>query len=298
MEPQILRDSLRQATTRLSEAGIETPAVDARLLAAAVFGCAPLELDHSATTPSEFFEFVERRAQREPLQYIVGEAPFGPLDLQVGPGVFIPRPETEVLADWAVTQLRRAFKQAPAEEFSPQVVDLCTGSGALALYLAHYFPTASVTAVELSEQAAEYTRRNIAACQQGNDSAGAMRQQAAVELRLGDATDETVVCDLFGCCDLVLTNPPYVPETPDLAPEVYADPAMAVFGGEDGMDVINGLIPVMGKLLKPGGILGIEHDDATGKLVLAALHKIGGFADIAPLHDLTGRPRFVVARKI
>lgn len=276
----MLGQALRDAARRLAAAGVPSPAVDARLIAAHLLDVGPMEvLRHvDGPVPEGFDAAVTRRAGREPLQHILGVAPFGPLDLAVGPGVFIPRPETEVLADWGVRRL--------AGVRAPRVVDLCTGTGALALYVAHARADAEVAAVEKHPDAWEWARRNAAAI------------APRVRLLRGDATDPGLLADWHGTCDLVLTNPPYVPETGDLDPEVYADPPEAVFAGVTGMDVIPALLPVIHSLLAPGGAVGIEHDDTTSEQVLAAVRAHGGFTGPQVLHDLTGRARFVTASKL
>lgn len=270
----ILGDALAEATDRLAAAGVASPEVDARLLAAHVVGGHHLMLDRCAETPEEFFELIARRERREPLQHIVGTAPFGHLDLAVGPGVFTPRPETEVLADWAVRQLARLEMTAPV------VVDLCTGSGALAEYIASLVPAARVVGVEKQASALDFARRNAPTA-------------TIVE---GDVT-EPILPELHGTVDLVVTNPPYVPESPDLPAEVYADPHEAVFGGADGMTIIRAMLPLITTLLKPGGIVGMEHDDTTSAAVQDAFRR-AGLVDVAPLNDLAGRPRFVTASKL
>ena len=271
-----LRAALIDAAERLRRAGVASPLVDARLIAAHLLRCGPLDVVFHDEVPVGFEEMVARRERREPLQHILGVAPFGPLDLEVGPGVFIPRPETEVLADWGVRQL--------ADAPSPRVVDLCTGSGALALYVAHEMPGAEVVGVELHDEALSYARRNAA------DSTARIVQ--------GDVTDPRLLGQWHGTVDLVLTNPPYVPATPDLDREVYADPPQAVFAGASGMDVIEAFVPTIHALLRPGGRVGIEHDDTTSQAVQDVLAAHGGFADIAVLEDLTGRARFVTASKV
>ncbi|AGF72229.1 peptide chain release factor N(5)-glutamine methyltransferase [Corynebacterium halotolerans] len=279
----MLGRALREAAARLHAAGVPSPAVDARLIAAHLLGVGPMEVLRHAEgpVPDGFDDAVARRAAREPLQHILGTAPFGPLDLAVGPGVFIPRPETEVLADWGV---RRLAEVRGAD--APRVVDLCTGTGALALYVAHARADAEVAAVEKQEIAHAWARRNIAAL------------APRVRLVRGDATDAGVLADWHGTCDLVLTNPPYVPETGDLDPEVYADPHEAVFAGESGMDVIDAMLPTIHALLKDGGAVGIEHDDSTSEQVRQAVRAHGGFHEPEVLTDLTGRARFVTASKL
>lgn len=279
MSSQTYQDYLQAAIAKLQAAGVPSPEFDARELMAHLLHCGHLDIPLREEPMPDFAlacdPLIQRRSQREPLQHILGEAYFGPLELAVGPGVFIPRPETEVLADWAVGQMQGIP--------SPRIVDLCTGTGALALYIAHYLP-AQVWAVELSDAAFTYTQRNTSG--------------SRVEAVLDDATSASTLAELNGSIDMVVTNPPYVPETDDLDPEVYQDPHEAVFGGDDGMSVIVKLVPTIARLLKPGGLVGIEHDDATSELVQDALRDHGGFADIAVLKDLTGTARFVTARRV
>lgn len=281
------QEALRDATGRLRAAGVPSPEWDARVLAAHLIHCGHMDipLSHEPMPGFDvaFGALVGRREAREPLQHILGTAWFGPLDLDVGPGVFIPRPETEVLAEWGV----RSLKESILGQESPCVVDLCTGSGALALYIAHFVPQAQVWAVELSDAALAYTQRN--ARNTAGDASG------HVHLVKGDVTDSHVLAELDGTVDLVLTNPPYVPESPFLDPEVYHDPHEAVFGGADGMETITAMIPTIARLLRPGGRVGIEHDDETSEKVQDALLSYGGFDQVDVLHDLTGTARFVTA---
>lgn len=309
------KEALRDATERLRAAGVPSPEWDARLLAAHLIHCGHMDIPlNEAPVPGfdvAYGALVGRREAREPLQHILGMAWFGPLELEVGPGVFIPRPETEVLADWGVKFLKKfnsweqrkfnswemkklnswemeKFNSLGATKLSsqpPRVVDLCAGSGALALYVAHYVPQAEVWAVELADAALAYTRRNVT------------RHAPDLQLVQGDVTDSELLPELHGTVDLVLTNPPYVPETPDLDPEVYQDPYEAVFGGEDGMETITLMIPTIAALLRPGGRVGIEHDDDTSELVQEALRAHGGFTHIDVLRDLTGTARFVTAER-
>ncbi|OFP21166.1 protein-(glutamine-N5) methyltransferase, release factor-specific [Corynebacterium sp. HMSC066C02] len=300
------KEALRDATERLRAAGVPSPEWDARLLAAHLIHCGHMDIPlNEAPIPGfdvAYGALVGRREAREPLQHILGAAWFGPLELEVGPGVFIPRPETEVLADWGVKFLKKLNSwetkklnswetkklnswETKTNAHPPRVVDLCAGSGALALYVAHYVPQAEVWAVELADAALAYTRRNVA------------RHDRDVQLIQGDVTDPYVLSELHGTVDLVLTNPPYVPETPDLDPEVYQDPYEAVFGGADGMETITAMIPTIAALLRPGGKVGIEHDDDTSEQVQEALRADGGFTHIEVLKDLTGTARFVTAER-
>ncbi len=292
----ILRDSLRAAAQELAAAGVGSPLYDARLIAADLLGCAITSLifHEGEETPKGFHERVARRARREPLQYIIGSAPFGPLDIKVGPGVFIPRPETEALAQWAVDTLMAPDVPAPrvgrtdlphsvpSHQNIVQVVDLCTGSGALAAFIALAVPYARITAVELSEDAACYARKNL---------------PDQVQLVVADATSPGTLQELNGSVDLITCNPPYVPTTTEVPPEVNADPVLAVFAGRDGMSVIPSLIARSASLLKSGGWVGIEHDDSTGEAVVQCFERQGCFSDVAQLQDLTGVQRFVIARR-
>ena len=281
MKPSSLREAISNATSTLREAGVASPEVDARLLAAHLLGLRPVELmfaEPPAGFECDYAQLVARRAAREPLQHITGSAPFYGVELAVGPGAFIPRPETEVLAHWAVQML----DDAPS---APTVVDLGSGSGALAIAVARAVPAATVYAVERSHEAREYLRRNV--------------EEHAPQVRIvaGDMTDPHLLAELAGSVDLVVSNPPYVPESPELQVEVYADPHEAVFSGTDGMAAIRGLVPVAQRLLRDGGALGIEHDDTTSVQVQDVV-AAGGFGDIRVVKDLAGRARFVTARKL
>lgn len=279
MKRSNVRSHIASAANTLREAGVDSPEVDARLLAAHVLGVAPLQLmfaDAPADFGERYTELVARRAAREPLQHIIGTAPFYGVDLAVGPGVFIPRPETEILAEWAV---RKLIDAPPA----PTVVDLGSGTGALAIAVARARPDANVYAVERSEAARAYLQRNVE------------KLAPQVNVVAGDMTDPELLAGIGA--DVVVTNPPYVPETPELQAEVYADPHEAVFSGADGMAAIRGLVPVVKQMLKDGGAVGIEHDDTTSEAVQAEL-RAGGFADVRPLEDMTGRARFVTASKL
>ncbi len=221
-----------------------------------------------------------RRIAREPLQHILGTAPFGPVDLAVGPGVFIPRPETEVLLQWAV--------RACAGTRRPRVVDLCSGSGALAISIATAVDVATVVAVEHDPDALLWLRHNVA------------RADTSTRVRVvvvdGDARDQSLLA--AGSAEVVVSNPPYVPDGTHLAPEVCEhDPAVAVFGGPDGMTVITPMIALIARALVPGGCCAIEHDDTTADLVVAALGASRAFDEIEEHTDLAGRPRFVSARR-
>ncbi|WJY99565.1 Release factor glutamine methyltransferase [Corynebacterium hansenii] len=253
---------------------------------------------------------VDRRVAREPLQHILGTAPMGRLELAVGPGVFVPRPETELLAEWCIGFLGKTpLDDAPerreadgAGKPGPVVVDLCTGSGALALAIADAVPAASVTGVELDPAALEWARRNAAACRELWAGERAPRT-GGVRVIAGDVTDPALVADggaladLRGRVDLVVSNPPYVPLAADVGPEVRHDPHHAVFGGDDGLDVIRPMMNNVLALLKPGGAVAIEHDDDSGADMTELFAGTGILRDIGVHRDLAGRDRFTVARR-
>ena len=222
----------------------------------------------------EFEALVARRAARVPLQHLTGTAAFRRVDLAVGPGVFVPRPETELLAGWAV---ERAL-----EHETPVVVDLCTGSGAIAAAVEDEVPHAAVHAVELSPDAHRWAQDNLA----GTD----------VDLRLGDALE--AFDDLLGEVDVVVCNPPYVPleawESVALEARDH-DPHLALFSGQDGLDLIRRLAHRAADLLRPGGHLGVEHADVQGESVPAVLAGTGRWGEVRDHPDLAGRPRFTTA---
>ena len=222
---------------------------------------------------------VAERSRRVPLQHLIGTAAFGPLTLEVGPGVFIPRPETEAMLAWATAQ------PLPVR---PLIVDLCTGSGALALALARHAAElglqARVIGVDNSEAALEYARRNTAG--------------TSVELLHADVGQPDLLPELRGLVDLLVANPPYVPDGAVVEPEVAEhDPRAAVFGGPDGMAVIEPVVRLAGLCLRRGGLLAVEHDDTTSSHTAETIHRTGLFVDIEARRDLTGRPRFVTARR-
>jgi release factor glutamine methyltransferase len=271
-----VRPLLDDATGQLAAAGLDSPRVDAELLLAHAAGVKRSRLallDHvDDATAAGFAALVERRVNREPLQYIVGRAAFRYLDLAVGPGVFVPRPETELLVD--------AIR--PHLGANPTVVDLCSGSGALALAVADEVPDAKVYAVERFAAALAWLRRNAA-------------ESTNVAVVEGDVTDPALLADLHGGIDVVLSNPPYVPAGTAVAPEVRADPHEAVFAGADGLAVIPAVIARAAQLLRPGGRLAMEHDDTHGEGVPDLLRATGEWRDVADHRDLAGRPRYVSA---
>jgi release factor glutamine methyltransferase len=271
------RKLLAAATAQLRAAGVASPEHDAAELLAHVLGTSRGHLALvDVVTPStaeEYAGLVDRRARREPLQHLTGVAWFRHVELAVGPGVFVPRPETELLAGWAIEQ---------AAEGSV-VVDLCTGSGAIAKAVKDEVPGAEVHAVELDESAYAWAERNLAG--------------TGVDLRQGDFA--TAFDDLAGTVDVITCNPPYVPleAWESVAPEARDhDPHLALFSGADGLDAIRVLEHRAGVLLRPGGVVGFEHADVQGESAPAVFAGSGRWVDVRDHRDLAGRPRHTTAR--
>lgn len=278
-----LRRAIDDATATLAEAGIDSARWDAEQLAAHLAGIDRGRLALLESPGEDFFgryrDAVAVRSRRVPLQHLLGTAAFGPVQLRVGLGVFIPRPETEALLEWA-----RAQRLAPR----PVIVDLCTGSGALAVALAHQpaelGQEARIVALDNSDAALEYARGNA--------------EGTAVEIVRADVTEPGLLPQLDGRVDLIVANPPYVPDGAVLDPEVAQhDPHQAVFGGPDGLAVIAPIVRLAGRWLRPGGLIGIEHDDTTSRETVELFVRTGLFEDVQARQDLTGRPRFVTAMR-
>lgn len=274
---------VREAAVVLAEAGVASPDHDAAELLAHVLGSTRSALCLSVPVTAEQTEayaaLVARRASREPLQHLTGSAAFRHLELAVGPGVFVPRPETELLAGWAVERAQ----EVAAEGRVPVVVDLCTGSGAVALSVATEVPVAEVHAVELGDAAHQWAARNLAG--------------SGIDLRLGDMADAFV--ELDGGVDVVVCNPPYIPleAYESVAPEARDhDPELALFSGEDGLAALRVVEQVAGRLLRPTGVAGAEHADVQGESASGVFVASGRWTDVRDHPDLAGRPRFVTAR--
>ena len=273
------RSLRRAAAERLREAGVASPERDADELLAHVLGTTlgrlPLVEAIADADAVTYDALVARRAAREPLQHLLGTAAFRHVELAVGPGVFVPRPETELLAGWAVEQA------APLER--PVVVDLCTGSGAIARAVADEVPHARVHAVELDDAAHRWAVRNLAG--------------TGVDLRQGDMAD--AFDELAGTVDVVVCNPPYIPldAWESVAPEARDhDPHLALFSGDDGLVAMRVLERRAALLLRPGGVVGAEHADVQGASAPGVFSAAGRWAEVRDHTDLAGRARYLTAR--
>ena len=280
VEPVPARELLRAAEGRLVDAGVASPAYDAAELLAHVLGTTrgqlPLVHEVGADHQATFEVLVDRRASREPLQHLTGTAAFRHVELEVGPGVFVPRPETELLAGWAIDRAREV-------QGSPVVTDLCCGSGAIALSVADEVPGAEVHAIELDPDAHRWAERNL--------------RTTGIDLRLGDMA--VAFPELDGAVDVVVCNPPYIPleAWAGVAPEARDhDPSLALWSGEDGLDAMRVLETVAARLLRPGGWVGAEHADVQGESASGVFLDSGRWTEVRDHRDLAGRPRYVTAR--
>ena len=283
-----VRALLADATRALTGAGVASPRVDAELLLAHVLGVprgalivAPPPIDSQARAMAAL---VARRIAREPLQYLLGTAAFRHLELAVGPGVFIPRPETELLVD--------AVRPALDAVARPVVVDLCAGSGALGLAVHQEWPAAQVLAVERSPDALRWLRRN----------ADALAGDGRFTIVAGDIADPALLTDpdlgqVLGGVDVVLCNPPYVPERAGVGAEVRHDPPEAVFAGADGLALMPAVAALAAALLRPGGTLVVEHSEGHAAALLALFAADAGWESTRGHTDLAGCERFVTTRR-
>ncbi len=292
---------LEAAAARLARAGIDAARHDAKLLLAESAGRSLSDVDKAVLMDDAFSQFapspeargafesmLARREAREPLQHIVGHAPFRYLELEVGPGVFVPRPETELVVQEAIDWITAHGL------YSPRVVDLCAGSGAIGLAIATEAPGAQVWAVELDTQAAQWTRRNM-------HKVGERFPDLVANYRLevADATCPVTLATLDGTADVVISNPPYIPLTNvPQQPEVRDfDPDTALYGGSaDGMMIPERIIVRAAALVRTGGLFVMEHDITQGDRTVA-FARANGFTEARTHTDLTGRPRYLVATR-
>lgn len=283
----LLRDLVEHAAERFKQAGIDSAEVDAQLLAGHLLGLSRGEVQSeiirgvelSENQASSLTEMFGRRLKREPLQHITGVAYFRNLELEVGRGVFIPRPETEFVAQLAIDVL------AAESQVKPVAVDLGTGSGAIALAMATEVPEAQIYAVEKSEAAFAFTSKNFAKYANSN-----------AQLVLGDLAD--AFSELDGSVSVVVSNPPYIPNAAIPRDEEVRlfDPELALYGGADGMDVMHRVSATAKRLLVSGGHLVVEHADSQG-LQVRQLLLADGWREVRSHQDLTGRDRAVTAIK-
>lgn len=281
-----ISEELRDLASAFAEAGIESAQADAELLLAHVLGISRGQLQAKAlvgeTLTQQQLDLIDplasRRIAREPLQHLTGIAYFRRLELSVGRGVFVPRPETEAVVQLAIDELNRLAG-------NPIAIDLGTGSGAIALAMATEVPHARVFAVEKSTEAFIFTRTNF----ERYESTGA-------RLVLGDLTEEFQ--ELNGTAQVVVSNPPYIP-TEAVPRDIEVrdfDPELALYGGEDGMEVMNLVSASAKRLLVPSGLLVVEHADSQAEQVCQLL-LAQGWSEVTKHQDLTGRDRAVTARR-
>jgi release factor glutamine methyltransferase len=281
----LLMSEIAVAVARLAEAGVESPRADAELMAAHRHGVSRSELNlvPDADFDPRFWDDIARREAREPLQHITGVAFFRYLELEVGPGVFVPRPETEVMTGWAIERLTEMDVAEPVD------VDLGTGSGAIALAIAQEVPRARVHAVEGDPLARPWTERNIARC-----AAAAPHTSGRVTLHAGDFAG--ALPELNGSVDLVVSNPPYIPVGACVPPEVDEyEPTAALYSGTDGLDAIRVVERTARRLLRPGGRVAVEHGAVQGAAVYWVFAEENGWKETRNHSDLAGLDRFVTA---
>lgn len=308
-----IRDILVDSERRLHLAGIDSAAIDSAELLAFVLGVSRNHLllqDHVDEEDRIAFErLMIKRLNRIPLQHLVGTAPFRHIEVGVGPGVFIPRPESELVTEAAIRHLRTCQH--------PRAFDLCAGSGAIALSLAVEVPGAQVSAVEMSAEALTWLLKNVQTISAAHPTA------QPVEVIGADATDLTIseFRSAAGTCDVVTCNPPYIPNgSIPRDPEVRDhEPALALYGGPDGLDVIRGVVVTAAMLLKPGGLLVVEHADVQGpespgggvvEVIRQARVPVGTdeltvgvagshlFSHVEDRQDYNQLPRFTLARRV
>lgn len=293
-DPTHVSDLLREAISLLTAAEVPTPETDALTLLAHAWGIDRTALSRKrlfddpvpTDTRNEFARLCERRRARVPLQHLTGIAHFRHLELRVGPGVFVPRPETELIVGAALAELTGRGRTG-----RPFVIDLCSGSGAITLALATEFEGVDVLGVERESAALDWARENLGLTRLGDSS---------VEFLQADATTITASRpQLIGHADVVVTNPPYVPD--DAVPRdrevADHDPAAALYGGESGLEVPALIVAEAESLLRPGGLLLMEHGEEQGERVRELMESTASLRQAATHPDYTGRDRFTLARR-
>jgi len=286
----LLLDEIALATARLAEAGVDSPRTDAVILAAHVHNVkrGALHTVRDSEFDARFWVDIGRRENREPLQHITGRAFFRYLELDVGPGVFVPRPETEVMTGWAIDRLREM------DVAEPVAVDLGTGSGAIALSIAQEVPRASVHAVEGDPLARSWAERNITRYVDSYTAGRVLLHEGDFVTQGGDGLKE--LAPLAGTVDLVVSNPPYIPLGSIVQPEVGEyDPPAALWSGADGLDAVRAVERVARWLLRPGGLVAVEHGAPQGAAVFWVFPEEAGWRDTTNHKDLARRDRFVTA---
>jgi release factor glutamine methyltransferase len=283
VSPRTASQLVRAGAERLREAGVPSPENDARLLLAHVLGEGPSpwwnRFEVAPASADRFAELIAMRAERIPLQHLTGRAYFGKVELDVGPGVFIPRPETEMMMSWAASEVAARQVRFGTRQV---VVDLCAGSGAIAKSIALEVPGAEIYAVELSTEALDWARRNL----------------ASTDVRLVHADMAYALPELDAQVDLVVANPPYVPLDAYDTVAIEArdhDPSLALFSGPDGLDAIRVLTQVAARLLREGGLLAFEHAEVQAESAPQIVLDSHLFTRVRDRMDLTDRPRFVTA---
>lgn len=285
-ETRTLRAVLDDAAKAFAETGVWAPDEDAEKLLAHILDRSPADLPPDLPVGVEeqrrLRELLARRAGRVPVEYVTGRAVLGGVEVAVGPGVFVPRKHTEPLLAWGLEVVK--------DVRSPLTVDLCTGSAAIALAVAHARPDATVHAVELDPTALTWARRNAERRKALGDT--------PVVLHEGDVTDPAMFGELDGSVDLLLANPPFVVEGRVLPPEWQEhQPWPALFSGSDGLVVIRAVVRAATRLLRTGGGVAIEHDDEQAEPVMALLREQSAFTEITFGVDHSGTPRYTTARK-
>ncbi len=278
-DPPTLRHAMVEAEHCLSGKGVASPRHDAEAIAAHLLHVPRAELWRYVDDepPVGFADLVRRRSMRVPLQHITGLAHFRTVRLAVGPGVFIPRPETEVVVEFALSMLHELANPAPL------VVDLCAGSGAIALAIATEFPGARVHAVEQDPGALPWLRRNV----------------KLADVRVSESDMDGCLDELSSQCDLVIANPPYIPT--DAVPRdlevARHDPKLALYSGADGLGHIRTVAHTASRLLRPDGIVVVEHGDQQGQSAPQIFRDTTDWADIRDHRDLADRDRYLSARR-